>query len=79
MMSIILTKRKKIPRYGDDEPRSGRPCIYPWRQMEVGQSFFVPNVSKLPTYYWARKTGYRYLSRLLVEREQTGVRVWRIA
>ena len=59
-------------------------CKYPWEDMKIGQSFFVP-LSEL-TSEDARpsppdrlkKTGYRVQTRKLIENGVWGVRVWRI-
>lgn len=52
---------------------------YPWRQMAIGDSFFVPNVStqKMSNAASARKT--RGVGTFTCRAEEGGVRVWRIA
>lgn len=55
---------------------------YPWKQLKVGHSFFVPG--KTPQdigacrQYATRTLGYKFVSRKLTERGVVGVRVWRI-
>lgn len=51
---------------------------YPWAEMEVGDSFFVPGtrVTRLngSKAYWERKLSTKYITRT----KEGGVRVWRI-
>lgn len=55
-----------------------RRCLYPWREMEVGDSFLMPGaprqvanqISKAGRYY-QRKFSYR--------KTAEGIRVWRVA
>jgi len=64
--------------------KSSGVCKYPWEDMKIGQSFFVP-LSEL-TSEDARpsppdslkKTGYRVQTRKLIENGVCGIRVWRI-
>ncbi len=58
----------------------GRPPLYPWRTMEIGDSFFVPN--KTPRTMHKSTRGYRpmkFRCRSVVCRGVEGTRVWRIA
>lgn len=51
---------------------------YPWRELEVGDSFVHPGKRTAATalmWYAARQTGFRFRSR----KEGTGYRIWRIA
>lgn len=53
---------------------------YPFAEMEVGDSFFIPNAKRLMTagsisQYCTKKTGKKFSSR----REGNGIRVWRIS
>lgn len=57
----------------------GRPSLYPYQALEVGQSFFVPrgdrkNISVCISRY-RKKTGREFI----VRQVQGGVRVWRTA
>lgn len=51
---------------------------YPWEQMDVGDSFFVPEVKQslmgTNAAHNTRMTGRRYTTR----KENGGVRVWRV-
>ncbi len=65
--------------FADNRPQ-GRPALYPWRTMEVGDSFFAPG----KTTEAMRKTGNRYRPMKFKRRTVflcgiRGVRVWRIA
>lgn len=57
-------------------PQSGRE--YPWKQLEVGDSFLVPDTTAKKfggTVWQARKrTGYKFVTRAV----EGGVRVWRV-
>jgi hypothetical protein len=72
-MSIIqVEKNVPIPEY------HGTPK-YPWSQMAVGDSFFVPGKTSktFNAQIWHRQrlTGFKFKSRTM----DGGVRVWRIA
>ena len=60
---------------------NGRPEKYPWRKMEVGDSFFVSsetmNLKRASTYAWdaSRRTGRKFACR----RQDDGIRIWRIS
>lgn len=71
---IVVEKNIPMPPQG-----SGRPTKYPWRDMQPGDSFFVPgetvqsfagNLSSR-----LRNHGEQYRSRT----EGDGVRVWRVS
>jgi hypothetical protein len=53
---------------------------YPFREMEVGDSFFTKrsrqNISAIAR-YWAKKENYTFATRDVVEKGVEGVRVWR--
>lgn len=63
--------------------RGDRKCLYPWREMEVGDSFFIPNGGKVREIRGvasragqaARYTGMKFTCRAV----DGGFRVWRIA
>ncbi len=69
----------------DDVPIPTRPFIakYPFAEMEIGQSFFVPGATtkKLAgsLYYAHRALGYKFVTRTVVENDLPGVRVWRLS
>ncbi len=57
---------------------AGVPAKYPWREMEIGDSFFVPEnkaPKKMQTYRMGKELGRKF-SYASVE---GGIRVWRIA
>lgn len=61
-------------------PRSrGTRSTYPWAELEVGESFFIPdkklNSTSGSASYFEIKTGFKYTRRS----ENGGVRVWRIS
>ena len=51
---------------------------YPYAELRIGDSFFVPTTS-VSVGYWKKKTGYGYTTRKTIENGQAGVRVWRTA
>lgn len=60
----------------------GRPAKYPWHDMEVGDSFFLPNAGRTEQQRlstrataFARRRGFKFATR----RMDGGVRVWRLA
>lgn len=60
----------------------GPPEVYPWAQLEVGQSFFVPGAKSRPLSATCCKAGKRH-GRTFCARPATkdgveGVRVWRV-
>lgn len=68
-------------------PHCGRPRKYPWRDIEVGESFFIPcdkesrnrvQCSMLGMCRRSRANGKRFTTRSVVEQGKSGIRVWRI-
>ena len=63
----------------------GRKAKYPYRQLEVGQSFFWPNIRVQSASTSACNTarrignGVKFACRNVTENGVKGVRVWRIA
>jgi hypothetical protein len=62
----------------DQSVKRGRGPIYPWKTMEIGDSFFIEG--KTSTYgatlaHQRKHTGHRYTCRTV----DGGVRIWRIA
>lgn len=59
-------------------PSTGRPPKYPWAEMAVGDSFYVPGMTASQmSSAWRRakdKLGHEYSARS----ERSGVRVWRV-
>ena len=56
-----------------------RQCKYPWKELGVGDSFYVPNGNRNSLYAgarnWAKKLNHKYVCRT----EGRGMRVWRSA
>lgn len=79
-----MVKKMKIERVPLREPKPGADAIYPWRELKIGQSFFVAvgdrnarkKQQKLGTLAAAikRRHGLAFATR----REPQGVRVHRI-
>ena len=55
--------------------RHGKPSKYPWRTMEVGDSFFTPKIGNGLTSAVSKITGRKFSRRTV----DGGVRIWRIA
>ena len=56
-------------------------AIYPWKEMAIGDSFFVPDRPDKPSQNMsavAAITGKRMGTRYKVQREPGGARVWRV-
>ncbi len=62
-------------------PPRGRIPTAPFRELEVGQSFFIerPRPRRIPISYWVKSTGYRLTLRHCDENGLEGFRVWRLA
>lgn len=60
--------------------KGGRNGKYPWREMEVGDSFFMPGAARsgAPQYLAGQRTGFRFSSRGVIENGVKGRRIWRI-
>lgn len=77
MSKLSIEKGIPIPRFVN-----GRPLIYPFGDMKIGDSFFVPDVKKrFSIYSQLRHFNERNAKNIKVvqRRESNGVRVWRIA
>lgn len=63
--------------------KSERKTKYPWRGMEVGDSFFIPEAKQTSVSSCAasatRSLGIKLATRSVTENGVAGVRVWRIA
>lgn len=57
-------------------PNKGK-SKYPWGQMEIGDSCFVPHTVSPGTYM--RYAPFKFTQRTVTEHEVQGTRVWRIA
>lgn len=76
-MSTEFTIEKDVPMPKVDNKRRGR---YPFEEMEIGDSFFVPeavasanSLGSSVHYFCKGKKSYKFS----VRREQGGCRVWR--
>ncbi len=58
---------------------AGRTAKYPWAQMQVGDSFFIPGMTMKnfggTAYTAGKKLGHKYV----VRAQDDGLRVWRTA
>jgi hypothetical protein len=59
-------------------PCKGRPSKYPFRDLQPGQSIFVP-LANPPISYWRMMTDYKLVKRKVTEKGIKGARIWRIA
>jgi hypothetical protein len=71
-MNVVI--EKGIPLPGRERRKK-----YPFEGMEVGDSFFVPDVSVMLLHAHARRyMPRRFTCRTVVESDVKGIRVWRI-
>jgi len=74
---MAIKIRRNVP-IKPPRPSTGRPPKYPWADMRVGDSFYVPGMTPSQmSSAWRRaraKLGHKYSART----ERDGVRVWRI-
>ena len=54
----------------------GRATKYPFHEMKIGDSFFVPNVKAVGVHHYKPKL---FMRRTVIENGIKGVRVWRYA
>lgn len=72
---IKIDKNVPIPNI---EGITGAKSIYPWRLMEIGDSFFIekpPKYAGHMAYDAGRRTGRKFANR----KAGNGTRIWRIA
>jgi len=74
-MSVTVEKGIPIPNFRT-APRQGK---YPWRTMEVGDSFYVENTTSERFGPQAREAGIRTGRSFTIRKFENGVRVWRTA
>ena len=63
-----------------DIPIPNRKCMYPFNEMEVGDSFFTKKSRKTMSSiarYWTQKLKANFFTAEVVERGVEGTRVWR--
>ena len=68
---------KKVPHPGHYRAH-GRNPKYPWREMKVGDSFYVEGVKATTMISNAYQTGERLGMKFSVRKDDKGVRVWRM-
>lgn len=82
-----IDKHIPIPQARTRTGRSGRRSMYPFREMDVGDSVFFPGVGgaiqSCKPYMAAatvakRDKAFRFTGRKVVEDGQRGVRIWRV-
>jgi len=73
-MAIVIEKGVPLPATG-----TGRPSIYPWRKMDIGDSFFIPGTTTKKFAGQAGRAAIRTGRRFSTRTVDGGVRVWRIA
>lgn len=57
-----------------------RRCKYPYRELEVGQSFRLDTKGAPNLVYWAAITGFKYAQKSMTDDDGIRhIRVWRIA
>ena len=77
IMAYELKSDKPVPA-----PRMGGVPKYPWREMNIGEYFFVPRTDfKFENYRPKppKDLGFKIVTRKLCENGITGVAIWRIA
>lgn len=79
-MSYQIHIEKNVPIPEPLPGRGGRPPKYPFREMEVGDSFFFAGTPKTAKrlYVSASKFGKRNNRRYAVRSVEGGYRVWRV-
>jgi hypothetical protein len=63
-------------------PKRHQPSKYPWKQMEVGDSFFVATDTKRKAIQFgamASDTGKRLGCKFATRQVDGGIRIWRVA
>jgi len=68
-----IDKNIPIPEI-ENKIKGFRKRIYPFKEMEIGDSFFVPGKTNLSSvgssfYKYIQKTGRKYITRRLVEKK----------
>lgn len=72
MTAIVIEKNVPIPV-------GGRKSIYPFGEMEVGDSFFVPSIAAQTVRSAAHTYGLKHRVKFSSYKEGDGVRIWRTA
>ena len=73
---IKIDKKIEIPKGS----RNGRPWKYPWHELKIGDSFFIPHVHSIGNLVQNYNAGKDKKDQIKVTRrlEGEGQRVWRI-
>lgn len=78
MNERVVLERVPLPR--DAECKRGRTAQWPWKRMEIGDSFFLKGKKQIATKYWRQQTGYTYVTRRMTDDDGCeGLRIFRIA
>lgn len=71
-----MSKKKEIPKRG-----GGRPPVYPWRDLGVGDSFFIPGAQhgsiSGSLHNATKRLGMRFVVRQEMKDGELGLRVYR--
>lgn len=59
--------------------QAGRHRLYPWNEMEVGDSFLMPVTRGQTALNQCQKASARYGRKFSVRKVEGGYRVWRVA
>ena len=58
--------------------RRGKPPIYPWKELKVGESFVMPSAPQT-AHASAWRAGRMYGMKFAVRKTEGGARIWRVA
>lgn len=65
---------------GVEIPKEDRQA-YPWKEMKVGQSFFMPGKkgtrARMAAYIWGTRNGAKFKTVSVTEGGKKGARIWR--
>lgn len=76
-----LDQNRPIPPHPSNHNLKPREAVYPWAQMRIGDSFFVPKgkrKSTFSTHGASKRWGAKYTARVVTEDGILGERVWRV-
>ena len=59
-------------------PTNGRRAKWPWKDMEIGDSFLIPDAKQKNVQPMASIAGSRLSRRFIARQADGGVRVWRV-
>lgn len=79
-MSFPIDKGIPVPTHrGGCSGKGGRPAVYLWLQLEVGDSFLIQGRPRISVSQDAQKQQMRHGVRFTCHAVAGGVRVWRVA